>query len=62
MRYPIIKSVSCTDCVKFEDWGDGEMMCADPTRKATVDSGFDFSKPHICKRFVKRKVNVENQK
>ena len=53
MRYPIIKTVLCNECVKFRDFGDGEVMCSDPKRKASVDTGFDFSKPHICKHFEK---------
>lgn len=55
MRFPIVKSVSCKDCAKYKDWGEGEVMCADPKRKASIDTGFDFDKPHICKHFEKKK-------
>ena len=62
MRFPIVKTVRCTECAKFSDWGDGEVMCDEPMRKADADSGWDFSKPHMCKYFTKLKTESENPK
>ena len=54
MRFPIVKPTKCEECIFFRDWGEGELFCVNTNRKASISTGFDFKKPHVCKFFKKK--------